>query len=401
MKRIAIGFLSLLFAWSSFAASKGTNPYIINHAGSSPDPTPQTSVLLDDDELFEIHIINTDPRCFTYNFGKAPETTETKKKGLRMMSPTTEVVLTHPHVDGVAAYQVVIGPRKDAPRRCPDLPSGTWTIPVVPRWNVAMTGAFSQDGLTSHRWYLEDGKSTVNGTATDGFFVRRQQGASDQVNSSFAAMIHLFRRSNIGALRYWAPISFGLGLKDQNNATFMAGTSFRIGQKFFLTAGVVSGKVDRLPNGIKENAFVTDSNAIATLGTRTRFAPFVAFSYSFLNVPVSFFQGKIPVQPQPTGGGGAAKSEENNNNENGVDMNPKGGPAGTEVTITGKGFTGTRGQVKFGEKTATITNWKDTEIKVKVPAFEFEGDEERADAAVVITAGGKEIAAGDFEVTKQ
>src|ERR1051325_8145422 len=178
MRRALILFALFIAAFTATAASTGTNPYVINHSGSSPDPSPQPSVLLDDDEMFEIRVENTDTRCFTYNFGKAPEKTTNKKTLLREQAPIDHVILRHPHVDGVGAYQVVIAKRKDAKKDCPDRPTGTWTIPVIPRWNFALTGAFTQDGLTSHRWFLEEGSSKVNGTDTKGFFVRRQEGAS-------------------------------------------------------------------------------------------------------------------------------------------------------------------------------------------------------------------------------
>src|ERR1051325_6457831 len=106
MRRALILFALFIAAFTATAASTGTNPYVINHSGSSPDPSPQPSVLLDDDEMFEIRVENTDTRCFTYNFGKAPEKTTNKKTLLREQAPIDHVILRHPHVDGVGAYQV-------------------------------------------------------------------------------------------------------------------------------------------------------------------------------------------------------------------------------------------------------------------------------------------------------
>ena len=71
MKRTLVIFIvQSMLAFTGLAASSENSPYVINHGGSAPDPSPQRSVLLDDDEMFEIRIENTDTRCFTYNFGK-------------------------------------------------------------------------------------------------------------------------------------------------------------------------------------------------------------------------------------------------------------------------------------------------------------------------------------------
>ena len=62
-------------------------------------------------------------------------------------------------------------------------------------------------------------------------------------------------------------------------------------------------------------------------------------------------------------------------------MTPASGPAGTPVTISGAGFTGTT-IVKFNNKTAAFSVLSDTSIQATVPAGATTGP-------VIVTSGGK------------
>ena len=165
--------------------------------------------------------------------------------------------------------------------------SRSWVIPVFTHaWTLDFSGAFTFDRLINPVYYLEPGTQTdpIQNVPQNGFFVRRNTKAEDGVGLGAAAMVHLYHTKYLRFLKKtftWAPLAFGLGVGANTETRYYLGTSARVGDVLFLTAGAVFGKVDRLPANLAEGGFVAEANALATLPRRSKVALFLGISYAF------------------------------------------------------------------------------------------------------------------------
>ena len=300
---------SLLLGSSWYAeARQGSDgvTVILNHARGFANPSG--TIELRKNQHLHVRIEETNADCFTYNAARA-----TPAPGIKAMdaSHPDTVLFDIIHDGKTPAYKISVVKRTGAdPAKC-TLDNREWQIDVTTlEWSIAFAGGFTFDKLTNPVFELEKARRTTgDGDATvEGFRVERSRDAQDSYKLGLAAMMHLYH-SDDSVLRVgkenrvhlnWVPLSFGLGVSDQSSVRYFVGTSVRAGDKFFLTGGRVFGSVDRLPNGVQEHHFTTDSAALSTLGSRTDRAWFFALSYSILGVDVSpFKKGFEPKSPAP------------------------------------------------------------------------------------------------------
>lgn len=183
------------------------------------------------------------------------------------------------HDKRYASYTVVVSEGGGAAR--------TWVLPVETlRWQLAFSSAFVANTLTDPVYYLEPGvNSATPGADKNGYFVKENSDAQDNVKLGLAALVHLYHTKKFGNDTIkWAPITFGLGFGEGTKMRYYVGTSLKMGDDFFVTAGVVAGQVNRLPAQLKlENGmnFTRESNILQNLHTKTKVGAFISLSYSF------------------------------------------------------------------------------------------------------------------------
>lgn len=289
---------------------------------------PSGTIALYPDELLALTVAGTSRECYTFNL-KALEPPAADQQGAAAAPIEWEdVPIPVIHHRGVNAYEVEVRKRTDLTddrRRLCTLPDHTFRVPVETyEWGLALAGAFTGDKLTDPVFFLDDGVENPDAPPEmqrQGFFILRDKKAQDSYSLGAAAMVHVFHddpyrfdfksgdsttqtTTTSGAgLVHWAPISFGLGVGQEAEARYFLGTSLRFGQKAYLTAGWAFGSMARLPNGLREGGFTTESNALGSLGSRTGSAFFLSLSFDFLKVGASSFLGAFETaKPQPPKG---------------------------------------------------------------------------------------------------
>jgi hypothetical protein len=235
-----------------------------------------------------IWVRNTDKQCFTYN---ATQVAASGTKSLENPDTTVKIVTTHQR--GTSAYLVKIDKLPGDACKEVDQRAGSWTIPVVTvGWDLAFSAGPVVDNLVDKKYFLQSG---VGGQYT----VSRDRGAEDKTNQRLAVFAHLVDTKALRDKDYtWIPLSFGIGFDDK--ARYMLGTSYKIGDQWFITAGVVTGKVSTLPTGVSEGMSTTNQNLLATQGQKTSTGVFISVSFTFLqDRSKSSFEGLFPA-PKPT-----------------------------------------------------------------------------------------------------
>lgn len=272
---VAVGAIALSLS------SQARAQLVFDQASGTQSATGVLEFSPGDTVTFVVH--NTIPKCFDYNGVPVVKTT---KSAAPVAPPSVKTVTwSTTHQRDVTAYTVSVTKKAASGDDCTSPKAGdvslvdrTWTVPVTTLgWTVGVSAAFTVDRLTDPQFSLKP--TTANGTA--GYLIEQDRGAQDATTEGLAIFLHL---SNTAWSRHpiaWAPISFGVGFKD--NTRYFAGTSLQFGEPFFLTIGRVFGKQARLPNGLAVGGFTTNANAITTLGSRTSDAWFLAFSYQFLS----------------------------------------------------------------------------------------------------------------------
>jgi IPT/TIG domain len=367
--------------------------------------SPAGSIGLANGEEFVVALDNTYPSCYTYNV-EVVQPAAVQEKGVALTPETVLFVVKH---DGRAtAYRIRATRRATADAACP-LASGSWEIPVEPHeWALALTGAFTIDGLTDPAFFLEPTtRPGVPGQPDQaGFHAKRDKNAEDSFTLGLASMIHLFH-SNPAYLRVfvdevtWSPVSFGIAVAGENSsAKYFLGTSLKVSSKFYLTVGYAFGPERRLPTGVTTSTFLENANALNSLPTRRTSRPFVALSYSFIDVSPSRFKNLF-VEPKPeakaTPGGGEASPPALV-----ISLDPKEGPAGTpvKITVSGAAFTGDpeKDTISVDEKnvqpTASIKKGA-TEAVISIP----EGS--KGSLSIVVEIDGVFSAPQEFVVKPQ
>jgi hypothetical protein len=141
-------------------------------------------------------------------------------------------------------------------------------------WDMALTGGFIVSGLTDPVWAL----GTVTGQPTR--VVVRQTARESAVNLGVAMFAQVFH----DRWPWAAPLSFGVGIREDSRATFYMGSALRFGTHASFTAGVALGSVAALPAGVIEGRPVTDTNVLSNLVTRTTHSWFAGATYTFVSL---------------------------------------------------------------------------------------------------------------------
>ncbi len=141
-------------------------------------------------------------------------------------------------------------------------------------WDLALTGGFSMSGLTDPVWALE----AVAGRPTRVLLRERNEESTVSVGLGMFAQVYHDRLSWI------APLSFGIGLRNDGRATFYLGPALRFGPHASLTGGVAIGPVAALPAGVLEEQPVGDPNFLRNLGSRTTRSWFAGVTYTFASL---------------------------------------------------------------------------------------------------------------------
>ena len=139
---------------------------------------------------------------------------------------------------------------------------------------MALTGGFIVSGLTDPVWAL----GTVTGQPTR--VVVRQTARESTVNLGVAMFAQVFH----DRWPWAAPLSFGVGIREDSRATFYMGSALRFGTHASFTAGVALGSVAALPAGVIEGRPVTDTNVLSNLVTRTTHSWFAGATYTFASL---------------------------------------------------------------------------------------------------------------------
>ncbi len=271
----------------------------IDHANTADGDLPGINV--SQGQTINFVIRNTESNCFNYN-AKDVQETPVSVRTLNIADTTVFTFSPVTHDEETVKYEIDVTRKTDAEMgghkkdcEAATLVPRKWTIPVRTFWRFAMSGAITGDSLTKPGYFLEAGKDTDPADSTkkiDGFFVRKNGAGQDRLRFGTAAMAHLYHPygSRFGVT--WAPISFGLGLQD-NEVQYFVGTTARFGNRAFITGGVTLGPRDRLPNGVTVGKFVTDSAALGSLPKKTSQGVFVSIGFSFFEANVGKLTGLI------------------------------------------------------------------------------------------------------------
>ena len=268
--------LAAVAAWVACPlASAAPKPLVITYDHQSGAQSTSGIAEASPGETVILRVINTDTSCFDYNGAPKPPV-------VAGAMDTSQFEITLVQQRKSSGYTMDVTQKKNPPANCAavfaTLSPRSWSTDVdVLGWELSFSGAFTIDGLSDRAYFLEDGTSNE----VPGFIVTRSEDAESETNQRLAFLIHLYNsRWERHRSVTWAPITFGMSIDD--NTRYLVGTSLKIGDKLFVTAGGVIGKIKVLPTGLSEGDFTTDQNALGTLGTKSETSWFLALSYSFL-----------------------------------------------------------------------------------------------------------------------
>jgi hypothetical protein len=145
------------------------------------------------------------------------------------------------------------------------------TTDAATGWDLSVTGGFVVSGLIDPVYALD----TVPGRTTR--VVVRETDRENSVGLSIAMFAQLYH----DRLPWLAPLSFGVGIRDDGRAVFYLGPGLRLGRRAALTAGVAVGPVAALPPGVHEQQPVADTNSLIALGTRMTASWFTGVTCTF------------------------------------------------------------------------------------------------------------------------
>lgn len=141
-------------------------------------------------------------------------------------------------------------------------------------WDLALTGGFVANGLIDPKWAL----GTVTGQPTRVVVRTTDQESSVSLGLAMFAQVYHERYSWI------APLSFGLGIREDSRATLYFGSALRFGPHASFTGGIAIGSVSALPAGVVEGRPVADTNVLSNLVTRTTHSWFAGVTYTFASL---------------------------------------------------------------------------------------------------------------------
>lgn len=258
--------------------------------------TPSGVIKLKRDELLTVQIVATKIACFQFNEKTVEPPPPTGARTPSAGAPPPEVVTMSIIHDGLPHNYIIEASFRPGVTSCDLLAPKSWTITAqTDNWTLAFAGGFTGDRLTDPVFSLDPGKDPAD-SSKSGFFIRRFRTQQSFMTLGAAAMVHLYHSDpNALTVRHlrkinWVPISFGLGVNNQSDTRYFLGTGIRFDTKLFLVGGVVVGSVARLPNGLSEDGFTTNANALSTLGKQTTAQFFLALSYAFIETGSAPFQ---------------------------------------------------------------------------------------------------------------
>ena len=141
-------------------------------------------------------------------------------------------------------------------------------------WNLGLTGGFVVSGLADPVYAL----GTLSGQPTR--VVIRE---TDQ-ESGVGLGVAMFAQVYHNRWPWFAPLSFGVGIRGDNRATFYLGSALRLGGHASFTAGFAAGPVATLPPGVHEGRPVSDSNQLLDLPSKTSPSWFAGVTYTFASL---------------------------------------------------------------------------------------------------------------------
>jgi hypothetical protein len=248
-----------------------------------------SGITLSGTDSLRVTIRDTNTECFTYNgTGVSAETREANQTDVYSFLLRND--------ESYRGFEIVVAPKVPLPAGCTGVgePGGLsrtrWVIPILSPWRIAMAGAVTFDKLTDPKYFLEPGKQTSGGQSIDGYFIRRNGDEEDVVRTSAGAVAHIYYAS--------FPIEFAFGVSLAENPTYLVGAGLRLGNQAHVIAGAAIGPRAILPSHLTEGSFVTDANAISTLGSRTDVELFVGISLAFFEKNIGKLTGLIkPATP--------------------------------------------------------------------------------------------------------
>jgi hypothetical protein len=294
------GFVTRTFAMAvslfiaTISAFSQTSDVQISHATTAAGDLP--GLTLQNGAPFEVLIFDTDTSCFEYSLNGTIATPAATAQVRMMMGGGTidREVLRTTHRERVLKYTIRAAKRSGV--TCTgigaNLADKTWTVAILPFWNLSVSGAFVFDGVTNHIFFLEPGKGRLTGDTADrdGFYVRENGSGRDDYRSTLGAMMHLYYDSK--GVVDWVPFSFGFSVANNEPTYFVSpGLGLRLGTRVYFTGGAAFGKRNRLPNGLRPDQFVIDSKALDTLPpAQSKVTWFGGISVSFVEIPLSKFR---------------------------------------------------------------------------------------------------------------
>jgi hypothetical protein len=273
LKSLAVALL--IAATPAIAATRTIS---ISHANTG---TRLPAMQMNSGDKLRVEIADTDVGCFVYSVNEINRATAPVET--RGSSKVLVIEVDHDaETTGYVIDAELIEPVGDS---CKDLrlTSRRWTMEVLSRWRVAISGGIGVDRLESRVYYLDPEVRTVDGVRQEGFVVSRDESAEDEANPLTAVMIHVYRSD-----WPWMPAALGLSVTGEENR-LLFGTGIKLGNRGFVTVGALLGDARRLPTGVKEGQFVTDANLLTDLNTKREFGPFISISLSMWQTDASLF----------------------------------------------------------------------------------------------------------------
>jgi hypothetical protein len=231
---------------------------------------------LADGQTFSFVVTHTDTAAFTYTI----ETIDLVQSGQQKeneKTPSDTVVRTRQHDKKYAGYVLHIAKKTDA---VTTLSSADVTLDVTTKaWNVGFAGGFTVSSLTD-RAYAVVPDSVLNKAGQEVPVQRfeRQKTREDRATLGIGAFVDAWN-----ARVPWLALGFGLGINQNQNATYYVGPSIRLGDQASFHFGPMWGATKSPPAGVQEGQIVTDPNVANNVGSRVGFGWFAALSYSFIS----------------------------------------------------------------------------------------------------------------------
>lgn len=146
-------------------------------------------------------------------------------------------------------------------------------------WSLTFNGGTAFSGLRSPQYYVKtDGRGTED-AKDDTKTVEEDNSNRDSFRPDLIAAANLLfpGRTGLG-------LQFAVGMNNDADPKYFFGPSVRIGSRFTIAAGIMGGRIDRLPTGqATGRPPLNGDNTLADLPKRFSRSGFVAVSFSFVD----------------------------------------------------------------------------------------------------------------------